>query len=240
MYRRLNETLLLRTLEVLVRRIEERFPGSGLGKVGLELQSLGNDAVVNTAWLRRPIWPLRVATYASLVVGAVVLGMTVAFLPEFRMEGWSEFFQGTEALVQDVVFIGVAAYFVMTLESRLKRRRALAAIHSLRSLAHIVDAHQLTKDPERLLTSRPDTASSPARDMTTAQLGRYLDYCSELLSLTSKLAALYVQDFNDPVVLSAVSEVETLCGGLAGKIWQKITMLEPGRLPSTDGSDGSR
>ncbi|MGD8279204.1 MAG: hypothetical protein PVH00_14295, partial [Gemmatimonadota bacterium] len=97
-----------------------------------------------------------------------------------------------------------------------------------------------TKDPERLRASRPDTASSPVRDMTREQLGRYLDYCSELLSLTSKLAALYVQDFNDPVVLGAVSEVETLCGGLAGKIWQKITMLDPSRgLPAANGPGDS-
>jgi hypothetical protein len=240
MYRRLNERLLLRTLEVLVRRIEERFPDSGLGKVGRELLALGNDAAVNTAWLRRPIWPLRIATYASLVAAGILLVAAIAVLPEFRMEGWSEFFQGTEALVQDVVFLGIAAYFVMTLETRLKRRRALGAIHSLRSLAHIVDAHQLTKDPERLRASRPDTASSPVRDMTREQLGRYLDYCSELLSLTSKLAALYVQDFNDPVVLGAVSEVETLCGGLAGKIWQKITMLDPSRgLPAANGPGDS-
>ena len=62
--------------------------------------------------------------------------------------------------------------------------------------------------------------------MTGPKLGRYLDYCSEMLSLTSKIAASFVQSFNDPVVLSTVNEIETLVTGLSGKIWQKITLLE--------------
>jgi hypothetical protein len=68
--------------------------------------------------------------------------------------------------------------------------------------------------------------------MSAPELGRYLDYCSELLSLISKVAALLVQDFSDSVLLSAVNEIETLATGLSGKIWQKITLLDrPGRSP---------
>jgi len=70
------------------------------------------------------------------------------------------------------------------------------------------------------------TASSPRRSMPRFELSRYLDYCSELLSLTSKVAALYVQDSQDPVVLDAVNDVETLTTGLSGKIWQKIMILD--------------
>jgi len=40
--------------------------------------------------------------------------------------------------------------------------------------------------------------------MTPFELGRYLDYCSEMLSLTGKVAALYAQDLDDPVVVEAV------------------------------------
>jgi hypothetical protein len=70
-----------------------------------------------------------------------------------------------------------------------------------------------------------DTASSPVRSLTPMELGRYLDSCSELLSLISKIAALHVQQFNEPVVLGAVNEIETLSTGLSGKIWQKISLL---------------
>ena len=61
--------------------------------------------------------------------------------------------------------------------------------------------------------------------MTRVELGRYLDYCSEMLALNSKLAALYAQSLHDPVVLAAVDEVETLTTGLTAKIWQKLVIL---------------
>ncbi len=47
-----------------------------------------------------------------------------------------------------------------------------------------------------------------------------------MLSVTSKLAALLVQYFDDPVVLAGVNEIEGLTTGLSGKIWQKITILD--------------
>jgi len=73
---------------------------------------------------------------------------------------------------------------------------------------------------------RIDTASSPDRVHTPAELGRYLDYCSEMLSLTAKIAALFAGRFDDAVVLQAVDEVETLTTNLSGKIWQKIMILD--------------
>jgi hypothetical protein len=69
------------------------------------------------------------------------------------------------------------------------------------------------------------TATSPQRTLTPYQLARYLDYCSEMLSLIGKLAALYVQRFDDQVALAAVDGIEDLTNGLSRKIWQKITML---------------
>jgi hypothetical protein len=237
MYRRLDERQILQTLRLLGQRIEERFPASGLGRVSRELENVGEKAVSNVAWLRKPLFPIRIAAAASaLLMIALLVG---ALLAAFRTttgigDGMSDVVQGIEALVNDVVFAGIAIWFMFTLEGRIKRKRALAAIHELRSIAHIVDMHQLTKDPERHLSRQSDTASSPVRDMNREQLGRYLDYCSELLSVAAKLAALYVQDFADPVVLEAVSEVETLTTGLSGKIWQKITLLDPDRLPAIE------
>jgi hypothetical protein len=86
--------------------------------------------------------------------------------------------------------------------------------------------HQLTKDPEVVLDEYTPTASSPKRTMSRFELARYLDFCSEMLSLSGKVAALYVQYFDDPVVLSTVTEVETLVTGISGKIWQKIVILD--------------
>ena len=54
---------------------------------------------------------------------------------------------------------------------------------------------------------------------------RYLDYCSELLALVGKTAALCAEESRDDVVLDTVSTVETLCVGISRKIWQKISNL---------------
>ena len=56
-------------------------------------------------------------------------------------------------------------------------------------------------------------------------MARYLDYCSEMLSLTSKVAVLFAQGFPDPIVTEAVSDIERIAAGLSQKIWQKIMIL---------------
>jgi len=55
---------------------------------------------------------------------------------------------------------------------------------------------------------------------------RYLDYSSEMLSLLNKAAALHIPDFDDPVTIATVNDVESLTTGLARKIWQKIMILD--------------
>ena len=57
-------------------------------------------------------------------------------------------------------------------------------------------------------------------------MSRYLDNCSDLLALISKISALYVQNFDDPVTLAAVNEIENLTNGLSRKIWQKIMIFD--------------
>jgi quercetin dioxygenase-like cupin family protein len=85
--------------------------------------------------------------------------------------------------------------------------------------------HQLTKDPEWVLQRGRESGVLPPRRLEPFELSRYLDYCSEMLSLTGKLAALYIQGFGDSVALAAVNEVEDLTTGLSRKVWQKLMIL---------------
>ena len=55
---------------------------------------------------------------------------------------------------------------------------------------------------------------------------RYLDYCSEMLSLSAKLAALYAEKLSDAIVVDTVGDIERLTSSLSAKIWQKITMVQ--------------
>ncbi len=147
--------------------------------------------------------------------------------------------QGSESAVNQVLLLAMAVFFLVSMETRVKRHRALAALHRLRSIVHIVDMHQLTKDPE-MTQPAAATPASPERPHTPFELGRYLDYCSELFSLTSKVAALYGQSLKDPVVLEAVSDIETLAASLSNKVWQKIVVLARGSSPQAPVSSALR
>lgn len=227
MYRSLDITHILKTAEALERRIGERFPESGLRRVANDLLALTHETSARLAELSRPRHDVRFGVGILIVLITSVALITLA---QLRWPGTpgdaTGFIQVLESAINDVVFVGIGIAFLITIEGRIRRRRALRDLHELRSIAHVVDMHQLTKDPEHLLSPREDTASSPARNMTPTDLGRYLDYCSELLSLTAKVGALFGQRMEDAVVLQAVNEIEDLTNGLSRKIWQKITLLE--------------
>jgi hypothetical protein len=225
-YRRLDSQKIIETLQTLAGRIGRRFPDSGLGKVVGELLRVAEETVPRTQWIQKPHLPLRCAAVVlSLAIVALLAGM-VLHIRQFEFNDYTNFIQALEASISSVVFTGAAILFLVSWENRIKRRRALKAIHELRALAHIVDMHQLTKDPESYFTPEQQTTPSHRRAMTPFELNRYLDYCSESLALISKVAALYVQGFQDPVLLDAVDDVEDLTAGFSRKIWQKITILE--------------
>jgi hypothetical protein len=240
-YLSLDPGEIVRTVEALSRRIEERFPGSGLGRLCAQLLEVARHARDRAAWIARPLPALRLATWVlvALIIAGLLTTLVRFELPPGGFD-LGEFVQVLEAGINDVVLIGVAVFFLVTLETRIKRHRALHALHELRVIAHIIDMHQLTKDPERIAGRGIDTESSPRRAMTQAELGRYLDYCSEMLSLCGKIAALYVQQFPDGVALAAVNEIEDLTTGLSRKIWQKLMILhgtQAERGPQRAGSE---
>jgi hypothetical protein len=218
---------ILETIRRLERRIRERFPGAGLGGVCVRLGELAGAAEAEIERLQRPLWALR----AGAALG--ILGILVAAEELFRRGmpgdlktgGLAEFLQGTEAAVNLVVLLTIGIFFMISLERRFKRQAAMNSLYRLRSIIHIVDMHQLTKDPEYAVTRGTATAASPDRPLTRFELSRYLDYCSEMFSLTSKVAALYAEHMHDSVVLDAVNEAETLAASLSHKVWQKIMIL---------------
>jgi hypothetical protein len=226
-FRRIDAAKVADTAAALARRIAERFPGSGLSGLARELHAIASDAAARAAALGRPDWGLRVAACAlgAALVAVVVVAVAGVGLPS-RVGTFQELVQMLESGINDAVFVGIAIFFLASLENRRKRRRALDLIEELRSLAHIVDMHQLTKDPDRFHEDFAPTPASPPAELTRAQLARYLDYCTELLAITSKVAALYAQELADPVVLAAVDEIENLTSGLSRKIWQKIMILD--------------
>ena len=225
-YSELDPVHILHTLENIQQRINNYFPGSGLEKVAEELQEVGQVIVRLATRLRRPIWTLRLLTFVG-ILGLVAVAIWVFYLAVTTapsgQDGLMETLQGIESVTNELIFLTIGIIFFATLETRLKRRAALDSLHRLRSFAHVVDMHQLTKDPNNILQQQ-ETAD--ARFNTPEQLIRYLDSCTDLLSINSKLAALHVQNFQDNEVLNNVNEVEMLSHELSRKIWQKIMILD--------------
>lgn len=230
-YRTLQAAEIVKTAERLEQRISERFPVSGLLRVAGELYQVACEAQVRAIHIRRPYIGLR------LVIGLLVLAlgaMMIAGIAHLRVDHVAlkelaspeHFFTFLESALGTTVFVGAAVAFLFSLEIRWKRQRAMSALRELRALAHIVDMHQLTKDPESTLHRGPTTKSSPRRTLTPFELGRYLDYCSEMLSLISKIGAIYVQDLPDQVAVQAVDQLAELTNSLSRSIWQKIMILD--------------
>lgn len=231
MYATLDPDKIIETLTRLERRISERFPGAGLARVCAELTRFASENSVRVVRISRPNKVLRAFIGAFIVVSIATL-IYVGQIIEIKRDTENLFgvMQGVDAFVNVLIVAGAALVFLFTLEERMKRRRALADLHGLRSFVHVIDMHQLTKDPSHGAHVSQATPSSPRRDLTPAELTRYLDYCSEMLSLSAKVAALYAQSLPDAVVLEAVSDLERLTSDLSSEIWQKIMIVEEKRL----------
>jgi hypothetical protein len=223
----LHPARIIATIQALGMRIEERFPGSGLGRVARQQLNIAENTLDRVEWVRKPIlWVRASVGFVILLIISVVAGIALRVNLNPGGVHFIDVIQAVDAVINELLLLGAAIVFLATTEGRIKRKKALASLRELRALAHIVDMHQLTKDPERVIEAgREDTPSSPRRTLTRWELSRYLDYCSEMLALNSKLAALYAQTLDDPVVLAAVDEVETLTTGLCAKIWQKLVIV---------------
>ncbi len=235
-YRHIDADKVVATARVLARRVEERFAQRGLADVADEVVLAAEETREIAAWLEQPLWAARLGAWAvTALCGAGLLAALAQLNLGWGIESATELVQGVESLVNDVVFAGVAVWYVHTIESQLKRRRAMRLLRQLRALAHVIDRQQLAKDPDRRRSGLAPTEHSPDPGLEGALLARYLDYCTELLALLGKLAALMGQGFDDHITLATVDELEDLTTGLSRKVWQKIVIID--RMPPGLGAD---
>jgi len=228
---KLDPSPVLATVGLLRDRIRTRFPERDLGRVCDDLADL--VAAVRDTTPGTQLRLRRARTVSRVLVGLVALGTLVALALAVREAVTDRPFDDSldwlpliETTINDLVFAAIAVFFLYSLPERLQRGRLLALLHRLRSLAHIIDMHQLTKDPERLRENYRPTGVLQPLDLDRDQLERYLDYCSEMLSLVGKTAALCAEESRDSVVLETVGTIETLTASMSSKIWQKITVLD--------------
>ncbi len=223
-YRKIDPEKLIQTVAKLSGRVNRVFPESGLSCVAREVLAVSEGTVERVNEIKKPRWKLRVGIW--VVVLLAVLGpFLFSFLLSFsqKVENLGDFLQATDAGLHLVLILAGAVAFLIGMESRMRRNEALEALSEFRSLAHLVDLHQINKDPGI------DQRSVPVPDERTVksdmELGEYLDIAGDLLSIIGKLAAFYAQNLSDRVVLDAVTEIETLSSSLSHQLWLKILVL---------------
>jgi len=185
------------------------------------------------AWIERPDYKLYGIIFFSIIlfVGLIAF-LLIPYLPDTfestlnSVKDMNDVIGLLGSAAEALTLIGLIIFFIITFEKRVKKNRALEALHELRSIAHVIDMHQLTKDPSRLNKKIIATKSSPKMDMNANDLSRYLDYCTEMLSLTGKIAALYGASLKDGDSISTVNDIEDLTTGLSRKIWQKLMISD--------------
>lgn len=241
-FRRLDHIQVAATVDRLCAGIDTDLPGRSIGKVAAEVRQMVDKVADEADARRRQYAMLRAASVAFVVVIALATGVAVvlAAIDAFRTAGNLHAFDWLpllESAINDLGFAAVAIFFLISLPARYRRRHTLHQLHELRSLAHVVDMLQLTKSPDLLRHSGSASAGTAAAtpadvadpeegtDLDGPEMRRYLDFCSQLLSLVAKIAALAAQENDDAVVLDTVSEIETLTVGISRKIWQKLSLV---------------
>ncbi|MGE8941145.1 hypothetical protein ACO2I3_04465 [Leptospira interrogans] len=227
MYRELNPDSIIRTIRAIQERINEPFPCSGLSRVCGELLCVAGDAKKRLSEAEQPDLGLRSLVIALLVSGSGGLAFIIAMIWNAKANEDSLYgiVQGLEASMNIFVLVGAAVLFLLTLESRHNRARALKHLHELRSIIHVIDMHQLTKyssDDSTITTC----SVSQERRLNLSEVSLYLRYSSDLLSLAAKIAALYAQGVKDTSVIETTSDLQQLATNLSNKIWQKIEVVE--------------
>ncbi|MCA9404828.1 MAG: hypothetical protein KC897_13650, partial [Candidatus Omnitrophica bacterium] len=73
MYRSLDSTKLIGTIAILHERIQNRFPQSGLAKIGRELLEVARQAKVKCDDIQRPNYWLRAGAVVAIII--ILLGL---------------------------------------------------------------------------------------------------------------------------------------------------------------------
>src|SRR5947208_2229416 len=129
---RLDPARIIETAENLVQRIGQRLPGSSLSCLAVELAGIARATDQRAQEARRPILAIRFASVTA--TGLSLLGLW--YLVDRIHTRWefgtiTELFEATDAGFNLLVILAGALWFLITLEARLKRKRALGSIEEL-------------------------------------------------------------------------------------------------------------
>lgn len=224
---RLDPAKIVETAENLARGVGERLPGTTLASLAVKLAAIARDTDERAQQARRPIYAIRAGSL--LAISATIFGLW--YLAGHIHTRWefgtiTELFEATDAGFNLLVLLAGALWFLITIEARIKRRKALDSIEELREFIHVIDVTQLYYTPDLYKTDPASSHSSLNLDYT------YLLFCTQMLGVISNLAPLYTRGAAGDSILRAVSEVEMLASAITAKLQSKVGTV---RAVSTTG-----
>ncbi len=211
---------ILNAIENIKERIFNRFPSSSLNKIAIDLISTAKEIITESTKSDNKNIIIRFTSFAfCFCILSILIYFFRGLILKFP-EDFTSFVTLLEASLGASVFIGATILYLNSLEAKYKRKKAISIIHKLRVLSHVIDMHQVSKDPSNLI--KPKLNKEITHNYKTKDdLSKYYDYCSELLSMISKVAAYYIQNSDDHEVRESVDQIEILTTNLSRKIWQK-------------------
>jgi len=128
----------------------------------------------------------------------------------------------------NLILVFTAVFYTLySLDKAYSKKQISKLLIGLSDFIHLIDMHQINKDPNHLKDDYVNAKHSPVKTLNKFELQRYLDYTSESIALGSKMAYQVLECFpNDQKIMSRVNELHILCDGITTNIWQKIIILD--------------
>ena len=239
-YQSLKHEAVRDSTRALQHRIRSRFPDRGLWEVCGELAALVDEVGSEGGISRRRI---RFARFMSRLLVALIVVFVTLTIALAAADIWADpeaispidFLPLLETVINNAVFAGLAVFFLIAVPERMERARVMRLLHRLRSLAHVIDMHQLTKVPERLERVRQ-------RGAETIDIDEVDDLAAEVRDRTSGRGADSVIDavgmeaHGNPVAEKVIQSVGLLPDAAARKLMttvgiDRLAAQPPGHLP---------
>ena len=216
----LDPVRMIETADNLAVTIGRSFPQSALAGLAVELAGLARDTDQRVHHARRPILAIRFASV--MAIGTSLVGLW--YLLRHVHTRWefgtvTELFEAADAGFNLLVIVAGALWFFVTLEARLKRKKALESMQELREFIHVIDMTQLYHTPELYNLESSNVAAPGKLDRT------YLLFCAQMLAVISNLTALYTRGAAGDSIMRAAFDVEMIASAATNKLLSKAEMI---------------
>src|SRR5262249_54527923 len=157
MFEHLHTDKILATVRRLHARIRQHFPDAGLTMVAAELTDVAQGVGERLRVIYRTSPLLRALIVLILLVIVAIVALFLRSWVADREHSLEvardvgQLIQIVESMLGATFFLSAAIVSLVTFEKRIVRARAVRAIQELRAMAHIIDLHQLQKDPEQFV-----------------------------------------------------------------------------------------